>query len=470
MIFLRRSCLRAAVFKRRKGQITVWLALSFLVFLSLYLVCLQSVQKQSGRRRAEQAVESGLFSLFSEFEPHLLEMYDLFYLDTSFRSGTEQTDELCGHLWHFVDENVPDSVKLKGVNIKNPVRATDGEGAVFYRQAIRIMKEKTGAALAEDWFLQEGLQEELEENSRKFQEDRVTYSGSVEDYGEEEEEVEPEAYGWDGLMDSFTLSMAVPGEFAVSDKGADLADVPSRRMLSKGSGGADGEEGSLIQKQWFLSYLSEYMKNAGKMLPQEPREGYLDYQLEYILCGKASDRENLEQVVQKLLMMREGVNYIFLLSHSEFSSKAELLADVLVGLTGNEALIKAMKHLILLGWAYGESLVEVRQLLGGYELAVWKSEEDWQVPLSGLLSLIGDPGKYDEQARLQQGISYESCLRGFLTLQPPDILAMRSLDIVEGELQCLEGCENIHLDHCVEKLTAQVWLEGIYLERTYAYE
>ena len=34
----------------------------------------------------------------------------------------------------------------------------------------------------------------------------------------------------------------------------------------------------------------------------------------------------------------------------------------------------------------------------------------------------------------------------------------------------MEGCEQIHLDHCVECMTAQVWMDGIYLERTYGYE
>jgi hypothetical protein len=124
----------------------------------------------------------------------------------------------------------------------------------------------------------------------------------------------------------------------------------------------------------------------------------------------------------------------------------------------------------LLGWAYGESVVEVRQLLGGHELSLVKTEEDWQVPLSELLSLIGNPGKYDEKDTGQQGISYENCLRGMLSLQTAETLAMRSLDIIEGELQRNEGCEKIHIDHCVEKLTGQVWLDGIYIERTYAYE
>ena len=124
MTFFKRLSLRQIVFKKGKGQITVWLSLMFLVFLSLYLVCLQSVQKQQRRQQAEQVSQAGLFSLFSEYEPHLLERYDLFYLDTSFGSGREQVDELCSHLWKFVDQNITSAsgktlynLKLEGVDI-----------------------------------------------------------------------------------------------------------------------------------------------------------------------------------------------------------------------------------------------------------------------------------------------------------------------------------------------------------------
>ena len=94
MIFLKKLFRRAAVSERRSGQMSIWLALGFSVFLALYLVCLESVRMQSARRQAEQAAESGLFSLFSEYEPHLLKEYSLFALDTSFQSGTENMDEI----------------------------------------------------------------------------------------------------------------------------------------------------------------------------------------------------------------------------------------------------------------------------------------------------------------------------------------------------------------------------------------
>ncbi len=450
---------------------TVWMALIFLVFLSLYLACAESVRKQFLRQQAEQAVEAGMFSLFSEFEPHLLEQYDLFYLDTSFQSGTEKADELRSHLWRFLEDNTEnmDGLELQGVDLGDFVRATDASGAVFYQQAIRVMKEKTGFSLAEDWLFQESVKETMED-SKRYQEDYEAYRGSVRDYDNEEEELDPEAYEWDGLQDSFICSMAVPKGYSISEKQMDSTRAPSKRELSIGAGQAEGNEERLLEKQWFISYLDEYLAQAAQMLPEERADGYLDYQLEYVLCGKPSDQENLEGAIGRLLLLREGCNYAFLLSHSDMARQAELLSAVLAALVQSPELSEALKHLILLGWAYGESLVEVRQLLGGYELEALKTEEDWQVPLLGTLSLLGDSGQYDEQPRRQQGLSYGAYLRVFLSFESAETLAMRSLDIIEGELQSLEGCSRIHMDHCVEKMGAQVWFPDIFLEREYGYE
>ena len=72
--------------------------------------------------------------------------------------------------------------------------------------------------------------------------------------------------------------------------------------------------------------------------------------------------------------------------------------------------------------------------------------------------------------RKNVGMDYEAYLRMFLTLLPPETLAMRTLDVVEGELQRIDGCSRIHVDHCADRLTARIWFEDIYQERTYGYE
>ena len=264
--------------------------------------------------------------------------------------------------------------------------------------------------------------------------------------------------------------MAVPSGSILSEKTINTVNIPTVRPLSEGAGAAQGNEDALIQKQWFIGYACEYLAQASDHLAEGREDGYLDYQMEYLFAGQPSDQRNLELTILSLLALREGANYTFLMTHSNYKEQAEFLALVIAGLTGDDSLIQAVKHLILIGWAYVESIAEVRQLLGGYELAVVKGEDQWQVPLSAVLRFLGNPGSYDAQTAEQSGLDYEDYLRMLLTVVPAKTLAMRSLDVIEGELRMMEGCEQIHLDHCVERMTVQVWMDGIYLERTYGYE
>lgn len=253
------------MYRKRKGQVTVWLALTFLVFLSLYLICLESVQKQSARRMAEQVAESSLFSLFSEYEPHLLEQYDLFYLDTSFRSGKENRDELCSHLWKFTEDNLKRAqggtalnLQMKGIEVKDFARATDGDGRVFYQQAVRAMKEQTGWSLAEDWIWDEQFREELNESSEKFQKDCQAYEDSVVDYEDEEETLDGDAYSWDGLWKQFAVGQVMKDPDGISKKMVDLTTVPSVRNLSEGTGAAENAENGMLEN----SFLSVICRNT----------------------------------------------------------------------------------------------------------------------------------------------------------------------------------------------------------------
>ena len=116
-----------------------------------------------------------MFSLFSEFEPHLFQQYDLFCLDTSFGGKTERTEEIASHLWQFTQNNITDAsgeflygLHLEGVYVKGMIRLTDASGAAFFRQAVEIMNEKTGFSIAEDWMLQDLLQKDTEENTRRI--------------------------------------------------------------------------------------------------------------------------------------------------------------------------------------------------------------------------------------------------------------------------------------------------------------
>ena len=68
------------------------------------------------------------------------------------------------------------------------------------------------------------------------------------------------------------------------------------------------------------------------MFTDEEKTGALDYELEYILEGKASDRKNLEAVVKKLMLLRFVPNYAYIQTDAAMKAEAEAMALTLCSL------------------------------------------------------------------------------------------------------------------------------------------
>ena len=109
--------------------------------------------------------------------------------------------------------------------------------------------------------------------------------------------------------------------------------------------------------------------------------------MEYILAGRQSDRENLEAVANKLVLLRFVPNYLYLQTNSTRQAEARAAAGTLCTLLAVPAVTEAAAQGILLAWAYGESVMDVRTLLNGKKIAVVKDDASWQLSLSGLMKL-----------------------------------------------------------------------------------
>ena len=65
---------------KKKGSITVFLALVLSVLLSLVATSIQSVQTAAARTQILNGLDIGLYSLFGQYDRSLLKDYDLFFL------------------------------------------------------------------------------------------------------------------------------------------------------------------------------------------------------------------------------------------------------------------------------------------------------------------------------------------------------------------------------------------------------
>ena len=78
---------------------------------------------------------------------------------------------------------------------------------------------------------------------------------------------------------------------------------------------------------------------------------------------------------------------------------------------------EVVKHAILMAWAYGEGLVDLRALVAGKKVPLVKNKENWNLQLSELLRL-GEHGVQDSGQDSGEGMTYqEMCIRDSYYIQ-----------------------------------------------------
>ena len=112
---------------------------------------------------------------------------------------------------------------------------------------------------------------------------------------------------------------------------------------------------------------------------------------------------------------------------------------------------EAVTQVILLAWAYGESVIDLRTLLAGNKVAMTKSKETWQLQLSGLLKLGTDEDESVGQD-VEGGQNYEDYLSMLLFLENNNIRALRTLAIIEKNLQTIYGQPAFRADICISRI------------------
>lgn len=461
--------------RQKRGEITVFLSLLLSMVLFFFQALYQSAGYALFRSQFEEALELSEYSVLSEYQVKLWEQYELFYLDLSYGGGAEKTDYLEQRATEFLNRNLG-SGQVKALETRNYARATDERGTAYYEQAVSVMKAKTGANLLEKWKEYEEYGQQAAEQEAGYQEADSRENQNLEELRrrrEEEEETgtpNPAEYT-ESLKKSSILQRVLKDPGAVSGKRTDTAESPSKRTLAAGAGPRGRNTPGLVNDAWFLAYLLEHFTYASSFLTGEKESGpWLDYQLEYLIAGKETDIENLEAVCGRLLAIREGVNYAYLLSDSGKVAECAALAASIVGATMIPGLVEAVKQVLLLAWAFAESVMDVRLLLNGKRVAFQKNAATWRVSLTGALESGGWSELDDSEDA--GGLLYRDYLGILLTLTGREKRIMRSLDVIEGVVREAEG-QWFYIDQCIDAFQIRVIAEKgqeYTAERQFCYE
>lgn len=489
-----------------KGSITVFLSITCILFLSLICAAVESARIQGARAQSANITGMGNFSLLSEYENALLEKYNLLALDGTYGSGSFKLQKAEERLKGYLSANAnpgknflaglctdPWRLTLKKCNVKSYQLLTDRNGEAFYQQAVDFMKVNAGSLVisqlldyAEDAEkikkYQESYEEAQKKNEVQIAELEEQRKQKLEELQKAQEDSERENQGTDitggneatenkvignevivkepegspldeikKLRKKSVLSI-VTGDKAISDKKIKQGNLPSRSITQKGNYRIKEEHSGLSADVLFREYLLMHFPNY---LSEKKSEG-LDYQAEYLISGKSSDQANLKDVVNKLLLLREGMNYLYCLQDAGMNMEAGSVAAAFTGFLGIPAITTATQHALLLAWAYGESLVDVRILLDGGKVPVNKEAADWNLSMDNLgkITEILQQGKKEND----RGVSYYGYLRILLNLGTIKKQKMRALDMIQTELRAKKETSGFKAENCITAVrTSTQW-------------
>lgn len=273
-----------------------------------------------------------------------------------------------------------------------------------------------------------------------------------------------------GLIDQGIIGFVMDGK-EISSAVLNKEDLPSLEYgketgvldLFKDLLCADSLVGEFLEvgKNTLLTdeYVLQYFATVANVIKEESH--VLDYEAEYVLCGNLSDKKNLEETIQQMVLLRTGMNLIYLLSDTESCSQAQTLAMGVVGFTGMMGLVRVTQLLLLAAWAYGEALLDVRSLINGGKVAFLKSKADWKTKLLDLknLSQMGKSVSEDEG-----GLTYREYMHILMIKEKQNVKLYRIMDLLQENLR-QNGWEGFRMDQCIcaMKITSDFLAEVLFL-------
>lgn len=467
-------------FKNPSGYLTVYVALTLTVMLSLCLALIEGVRRHTIAFETECVMDIGMDSVLAEYHRVLLQRYGILMIDTSYGTDYPSYYNTQQHLEEYLTRNLSGreevllpflyrdllGMELEDVKVMRVSLATDDGGRAFQRRAAQCMRNDMGLDIAKDlleWMeivegyglLENGMEEQMDQISGTLRQ----YQGMEKQIGEEtwvKIEITDPTETVRRIRNEGVLRWVVEDVSRLSETAIDPARYISGRiaqgMVNHGSYPKQEPLG-LVDNVLLLEYFLDHAGRYGAPLT----DSLLQYQVEYLLCGKGSDVDNLRQTVNLLCGIREAANVIYLLGCETKKAEAQALASLLASAVALPELEPVFETALILTWAYLESLYDVKTLLAGGRVELLKADADWHYSLEN----IWNPSVETQDGR-GRGLSYEDYLRVLLYIQSPDTLTLRFMDLVEMDIRRTPGNGCFRMDGCIDGLEAEATIRSGY--------
>lgn len=450
-----------------KGSITIFLAFSLSVLTGFILLLTGTAIRNAEKIRLEGTMDLGMNSILGEFHVGLHDRYGLLYIDLSYEGKTPSIHNAESRLEFYIRQNTEEtdfgpwgSVSVEDVTVSQVKSAAFGYGNSMKYQAVCFMQDSGCQGKIHG----EAFTAVLPFSGRDAMAEWSTLMGQIDDM-----EL-PKLINENGKPQEVLLGNPADVIYALSGNdllyltGIDISGVGVGRIAPDGYASARDlqnisyGETKEADTEVFIAYLFEKMGNYR----YTREDSFLQYQLEYVAEGKASDYENLQAVTEKLLQWCFAKNVEYVMTNDALYGEALAIADSLQAVSLKQAFREPVAKSLLYAVAYLESLSEVRCLMKGGRIAM--SMDSFFSDMKHVLTanIIEIPSE-------EGGYCYEEYLFAMILQLSEKERNLRSMDIMEMDIRMISNNPLFSMDFCVERLEAKLISGSLFLERVYGY-
>ena len=446
----------------KQGEISVFLSWILVCILSLFLGLVESARTAGARLYLEMAANSSMDSVMSQYNRNLWDMYHLLFLEAESEEAIEES--FISYLDFYLEQDNLYPMKRKDIKVIKADRMTDKEGSSLEQEIFSCMKvrfpdlAKDAGAIETILDIVEGTdQEKLDWDTANECIEEVTDSKAEEDTEIDWEKIRL----LDRLEEIFRgdlLDLVMEEEVEISTKSARLQGIPSKEREIGSRTDERVKESNLLEQlminEYCLMSFDSFRSRCERTL--NPNQQSLQYEQEYLLFGKESDRKNLIETVEKLLGLRCALNLSYLLGQPECRKEVDMFT---LAISGGNAYIQAVLSFFVLSlWAFGEAVWDVKLLMKGNSVPILKDRSDWNLSMEEFIELrfLDDPPRSAGKEN-----DYQDYLRILFMIMNRADRNFRIMDVIQWNVQSVQ--EDFLVKDCISNVDIQTVVEEQHL-------
>lgn len=449
------------------GRITVFLSLMSGCIFLLAITVITVIDGYMAKSKIAMCSRTALSGVMAEYNSYIFEHYHILLFDKNAGGLGE------GYIEESVEDSLSDnlgaSYKVENAAISDITYIWDEDCAALKQQ----ISDYAGYAALEygaDAILQATGGEDGELSEELIQDMENAEKSDAECEEDESDEASDDGYDirkYSGTLQGLgLLNIVLPADMELSDRVLGVDEQPSRILGSffvsdysvnnkfdsysrfKEDVSSHGKwKDNLLNKGAGIAYSAKVFNCATEQTANET--SILKCELEYLICGKDSDINNIKSVVNRIIAIRMPVNYSYLMSDADKSAELSSVATSIMVATGVPAPI--LKRLLAGAWTYIEAVAEVRNLMSGARLAFKKNDDNWITDIANISESMYSSCDEDEH-----GLSYKDYLLILISLDM-DSAYYRMLDIMQ--LNVRESDETFDIKNAAVAIALDIQVE-----------